>query len=65
MLILNHAAKVKDLQSFTPRIVLLDINRPPPEARIHVRFGPRTPGGVRGYGKICLLTEALTQFRLQ
>ena len=26
---------------------------------------PRTPGGVRGYGKICLLTEALTQFRLQ
>ena len=36
-----------------------------PEARIHVRFGPRTPGGVRGYGKICLLTEALTQFRQQ
>ena len=24
---------------------------------------PRTPGGVRGYGKICLLAEALTQFR--
>ena len=36
-----------------------------PEARIHVRFGPRTPGGVRGYGKISLLAEALTQFRQQ
>ena len=22
-----------------------------PEACIHVRFGPRTPGGVRGYEK--------------
>lgn len=30
-----------------------------PEALIHVRFGPRTSDGVRGYGKICLLTEAL------
>ena len=30
-----------------------------------MRFGPRTPGGVRGYGKICLLTEALTQFGQQ
>ena len=36
-----------------------------PEARIHVRFGPRPPGGVRGYGKISLLPEALTQFGLQ
>ena len=35
------------------------------DACIHVRFGPRTLGGVRGYGKISLLTEALTQFLLQ
>ena len=30
MLILNHAAKVKDLQSFIPPIALPDVNRPPP-----------------------------------
>ena len=52
-----------DLQLFIPPTTLPDVNFGLlSEARIHVRFGPRTPGGVRGYGKICLLAEALTQF---
>ena len=35
------------------------VNQPPPEATCYILSITRTPTGVRGYGKICFLTEAL------